>query len=64
MNVYRAILITGSPGVGKLTSAYLCAEEGYTAIEMNANDARSKKLVKARRDYYYRKTERFGHKRV
>ncbi|KAI6041918.1 replication factor RFC1 C terminal domain-containing protein [Pisolithus marmoratus] len=46
MNVYRAVLITGSPGIGKTTAAHLCAEaEGYTAIEMNASDTRSKKLV-------------------
>lgn len=46
MNVYRAVMITGSPGIGKTTSAHLCARlEGYTPIELNASDARSKKLV-------------------
>jgi len=46
MNMYRAVLITGSPGIGKTTSAHLCAKlEGFTPIEMNASDARSKKLV-------------------
>ncbi|KAG6906768.1 hypothetical protein DXG01_012244 [Tephrocybe rancida] len=46
MNVYRAVMITGSPGIGKTTSAHLCAKlEGYTPIELNASDARSKKLV-------------------
>jgi len=46
MNVFRAVLITGSPGIGKTTSAHLCAKlEGFTPIEMNASDARSKKLV-------------------
>jgi len=45
-NVYRAMLITGPPGIGKTTSAHLCAKlEGFTPIEMNASDARSKKLV-------------------
>ncbi|KAG6878672.1 hypothetical protein C0992_007686 [Termitomyces sp. T32_za158] len=39
-------MITGSPGIGKTTSAHLCAQlEGYTPIELNASDARSKKLV-------------------
>ncbi|KAG5351780.1 hypothetical protein C0989_004989 [Termitomyces sp. Mn162] len=46
MNVYRAVMITGSPGIGKTTSAHLCAQlEGYTPIELNASDVRSKKLV-------------------
>jgi len=46
MNMYRAVLITGSPGIGKTTSAHLCAKlAGYTPIELNASDTRSKKLV-------------------
>lgn len=49
MNVFRAVLITGSPGIGKTTSAHLCAKlEGFTPIELNASDARSKKLVEVR----------------
>ncbi|RDB20289.1 Replication factor C subunit 1 [Hypsizygus marmoreus] len=48
MNVYRAVMITGSPGIGKTTSAHLCAKlEGYTPIELNASDSRSKKLVES-----------------
>lgn len=46
MNVFRAVLVSGPPGIGKTTSAHLCAKlEGYTPIELNASDARSKKLV-------------------
>ena len=50
MNVFRAVMITGPPGIGKTTSAHLCARlAGYTPIELNASDARSKKLVEVRR---------------
>lgn len=46
MNTCRAVLITGPPGIGKTTSAHLVAKlEGYTPIELNASDARSKKLI-------------------
>jgi DNA polymerase III delta prime subunit len=46
MNMYRAVLISGSPGIGKTTSAHLVAKmAGYNPIELNASDARSKKLV-------------------
>ena len=46
MNVYRAVLISGPPGIGKTTSAHLVAKmEGYSPLEFNASDARSKKLV-------------------
>lgn len=48
MNVFRAVLLSGPPGIGKTTSAHLCAQlEGYTPVEMNASDTRSKKLVEA-----------------
>lgn len=53
MNVFRAVLITGSPGIGKTTSAHLCAKlAGFTPIELNASDARSKKLVEVRVPMY------------
>jgi replication factor C subunit 1 len=46
MNVFRAVMITGPPGIGKTTSAHLCAKlAGYTPIELNASSSRSKKLV-------------------
>jgi DNA polymerase III delta prime subunit len=46
MNIYRAVLISGAPGIGKTTSAHLVAQmEGYTPIELNASDTRSKKLI-------------------
>jgi replication factor C subunit 1 len=49
MNVYRAVMITGSPGIGKTTSAHLCAKlAGFTPVEVNASDSRSKKLVEVR----------------
>ncbi|KAJ1022823.1 hypothetical protein NDA18_005156 [Ustilago nuda] len=48
MGVYRAVLISGSPGIGKTTSAHLVAKsEGYSPLEFNASDARSKKLIEA-----------------
>ncbi|KAF8554964.1 DNA replication factor C, large subunit [Imleria badia] len=48
MNIFRAVLISGPPGIGKTTSAHLCAKlEGFTPIELNASDVRSKKLVES-----------------
>ena len=38
--------MSGFPGVGKTTSATLvCEELGFTYIEMNASDTRSKKTL-------------------
>lgn len=44
--VYRAMLLSGAPGVGKTTSAHLVAEiAGYDILEFNASDTRSKRLL-------------------
>ncbi|KAK9365344.1 replication factor RFC1 C terminal domain-containing protein [Lipomyces kononenkoae] len=44
--LYRAVMITGPPGIGKTTSAHLVAKlAGYDIIETNASDARSKNVV-------------------
>jgi replication factor C subunit 1 len=46
MGLSRAILISGPPGIGKTTSAHLMAKmAGYSPIELNASDVRSKKLI-------------------
>ncbi|KZV87272.1 DNA replication factor C, large subunit [Exidia glandulosa HHB12029] len=48
MNTSRAVLITGPPGIGKTTAAHLIAKTaGYTPLELNASDARSKKLIES-----------------
>ena len=42
----KEALLSGSPGVGKTTTATLvCEELGFTYIELNASDTRSKKTL-------------------
>lgn len=44
---YKAALLSGSPGVGKTTTAHLvCRELMYDIVEFNASDTRSKRLLK------------------
>lgn len=44
--MYRAALLSGPPGIGKTTTAYvICAQLGYEVLEFNASDTRSKKLL-------------------
>lgn len=46
-SAFKAALLSGSPGVGKTTTATLAAKEaGYSILEMNASDTRSKKSLK------------------
>ncbi|NXM94699.1 RFC1 factor, partial [Sylvia borin] len=44
---FKAALLSGPPGVGKTTtSALVCKELGYSYVELNASDTRSKNSLK------------------
>ncbi|ODV86724.1 hypothetical protein CANARDRAFT_185793, partial [[Candida] arabinofermentans NRRL YB-2248] len=46
INGFRAVMISGPPGIGKTTAAHLIAKSlGYDIIEKNASDVRSKKQL-------------------
>lgn len=46
MNTYRCVLISGPAGIGKTTAAHLVAKPlGFDVLELNASDARSKRLL-------------------
>ncbi|KAG0259627.1 hypothetical protein BG011_002518 [Mortierella polycephala] len=43
---FRAVLISGPPGIGKTTAAHLVGKNlGYNIVEFNASDTRSKKSL-------------------
>lgn len=51
LGLYRAIMISGAPGIGKTTAAHLVAKlQGYDVSEYNASDTRSKKLLEVSHD--------------
>lgn len=44
---YKAVLLSGPPGVGKTTTVSLvCKELGFDMVEFNASDTRNKTLIK------------------
>lgn len=43
---HKAVLLSGSPGIGKTTMAHMaCKQAGFDIVEMNASDTRSKKTL-------------------
>ena len=47
MGLYRAVIISGPPGIGKTTSAHLVSKlEDYDILEYNASDTRNEKLLR------------------
>ena len=43
---FKCALLSGPPGVGKTTTAFLVSKElGFDVVEMNASDTRSKKML-------------------
>lgn len=45
---FRAVLLSGPPGIGKTSAAHVISKlEGFSPIELNASDVRSKKLIEA-----------------
>ena len=46
---FKAALLSGTPGVGKTTCAYMaCQQLGFQLVEMNASDVRNKKHLEAK----------------
>ena len=43
---FKAVLLSGPPGIGKTTMAHMaCKEAGFDIVEMNASDTRNKKTL-------------------